>query len=994
MLTGDIIDDRFELLACTGSGGMGTVYRARDRATNDLVAVKVLHEDTEGTMARFTTEAQVLARLEHAHIVRYIAHGIAATGEPYLAMEWLEGEELEARMRRERLGIVEAVELGLRVARALGVAHAQGVVHRDIKPNNIYLVGSSVEKAKILDFGLARIRGKTILTQTGSVIGTPGYMSPEQARGDKDGVDARADVFSLGCVLYECVTGQPAFVGAHVMAVLAKVLLEEAPRARKLREDLPKEFDNLLARMMSKKIALRPANGVEVAEALERISFQLRNAATMESPASLRMTSEESRLVSLVAVLPTAGLGRGGIELLPDKSARIMAVVQTTLEACKATAEPLAGGGVVVMFDGLANAGDVVAVAARSAMRLKEMLPDEIVALFTGRSAGGNPLMVGELIDRTAGFAQSITPKSFPRRFASGIVIDDVSRLLVGGRFVVTESAGHWILEGEPPRDYLKRSVLGQRISCVGRERDIRSMVGYIREGFEQPSARAILMVGPAGIGKSRLRLEIVDLLSAEMPDLFIISGRGDWFGFGSTFSLLRGALRAALLLDTAQSEAEERELLWAAASLCGPWETPRVALCLGELLGVVFPDVSFPAWERAQRDAAFMAESIQEAFVDFMRARAKNGPVLWILEDLHWGDSASTRLIDAMLRDLPEAPIAVLGLGRPDVHEVFPGLWQERPVQSVRLGRLSKKAAEAMVTAILGEATDRSTIDTIVERADGNAFFIEELSRAIVEQRAEQLPDTIAGMVETRIMTLPPAQRLALRAASIFGRKFRMNGAAALIQASLGDMSAVAVFEALIDREFFERRAGAKQMGHDELAFRQALIQQTAYAMLTPRDRLVGHKLAASWLELEGESDRVVLAEHYARGGELGRAIGYYLAAARHALQGGDGPVALDLVKRALACGAEGETENACLSIQSEVLRLAGSDVVLQHAEALFAAGRAEEAKVSLRRLLTDLMDQARELSDSRDRQLFWEKVPVRARAFDLAKQWGVKRT
>lgn len=994
MLTGDIIDDRFELLACTGSGGMGTVYRARDLTTQDLVAIKVLHEDSEGTTARFAKEANVLATLEHAHIVRYIAHGIASTGELYLAMEWLEGEELETRMRRERLGVVECVELGLRVARALGVAHALGVVHRDIKPNNIYLVGSSVEKAKILDFGLARMRGKTILTQTGSVIGTPGYMSPEQARGDREGVDARADVFSLGCVLYECVTGQAAFVGAHVMAVLAKVLLEEAPRARKLRPDLPKEFDNLLARMMSKKMALRPTNGMEVAEALERIAFQLRNTTNIEGPASLRMTSDESRLVSLVAVLPTVGMSPGDTEPLTEKSQRILDIVRSTLEACKATVEPLAGDGVVVMFDGLAHAGDVVAVAARSALRLKELLPLEIVALFTGRSAGGNPLVVGELIDRTAGFAQSITPKSFPRRFASGIVIDDVSRLLVGGRFVVTEGAGHWILEGEPPRDYLKRSVLGHRIPCVGRERDMRSMFEYIREGFEQPSARAILLVGPAGVGKSRLRLEMADQLSAEIPGLVTISGRGDWLGVGSTSGLLRGALRTALQLDTAESEALERERLWEIVSVCGPVDTPRVALCVGEMLGVDFPEVSWSQWDRARRDPAFMAESIQEAFIDFVRARAQIGPLLWILEDLHWGDSASVRLIDAVLRDLSEAPIVVLAVARPEVYEVFPGLWQDRHLQTVRLGRLSKKASEAMTTAILGENIDRRTIDTIVERADGNAFFIEELSRAIVERRAEQLPDTIAGMVETRIMTLPPVQRLALRAASIFGRKFRMNGAAALIQASLGDVSAVAVYEDLIDREFFERRAGAKQMGHDELAFRQALIQQTAYAMLTPRDRVVGHKLAAVWLEGEGELDRVILAEHYGRGGEPARAIGHYLAAAKQALQGGEGIVALDLVKRALACGAEGETENACLAIQTEVLRLAGAEVVLQHAEGLFAAGRAEEAKVSLRRLVTDLLDEARELTDSRARQQFWENVPVRARMFDLAKLWGVKRT
>jgi len=122
MVTGEVIGDRFELQACAGVGGMGSVYRAIDRGTNRLVALKVLHEVSEGTTIRFAKEAEALAALEHPHIVRYVAHGFAASGEPYLAMEWLEGEELEARLGRERLGIEASVDLGLRVARALALA--------------------------------------------------------------------------------------------------------------------------------------------------------------------------------------------------------------------------------------------------------------------------------------------------------------------------------------------------------------------------------------------------------------------------------------------------------------------------------------------------------------------------------------------------------------------------------------------------------------------------------------------------------------------------------------------------------------------------------------------------------------------------------------------------------------------------------------------------------------------------------------------------------
>jgi len=992
MLIGDIIDGRFEILACAGIGGMGTVYRARDLRTQELAAIKVLHEDSEGTTARFSKEAKLLATLEHAHIVKYLAHGFAESGEPYLAMEWLEGEELESRMRREKLGIIETIELGLRVSRALAVAHAQGVVHRDIKPNNLFLVQSAIENVKVLDFGLARIRGNTILTQTGSVIGTPGYMSPEQARGDRNGVDVRADVFSLACVLYECVTGQPVFVGAHVMAVLAKVLLEEAPRARLLRPDLPKEFDNLLARMLSKNPAMRPSNGREVAEALERIAFQLRNA-TGEGPASLRMTSNESRLVSLVAILPTESIKPGQVDPLTDKSQRLLEIAKNSLEAFKATVEPLAGGGVVIMFDGLGNASDGVAVAARSALRLKTLLPQEVVVLFTGRSMASNPLVVGELIDRTASLVQTMSTTSWPSRLASGVVIDESTRALLGGRFVVAEGPGHCILQSERAYDYLKRSVLGRPIPCVGRERDMRSMLEFIKDGFDQSAARAIVLVGPAGIGKSRLRLEVVDRLTADVQNLFLVHGRGDWLGVGSSFGLIRGALRVALQLDAAESEEQERAKLLEAASVCGAENQRRVAAFLGELLGVEFTDEATPELGPARANAPLMAEAIQDAFIEYIQGKARLGPILMVFEDLHWGDAPSVRLIDKILRDLEDLPIGVLAIGRSEVHDVFPGIWQERAIQSLRLGRLSRKAAETMVTAILGDVVDRSSVEMIVERADGNAFFIEELSRAVAEERSEKLPDTIAGMVETRIMALPPPQRLALRAASIFGRKFRMDGAVALIRASLGDRSPDEIFHDLVDRDFFERRPGSRQTGSDILTFRQALIQHAAYAMLTERDRIVGHKLAAEWLESEGEQDCLVLAEHFARGGDKAHAIGYFFGAARQALQGGDGQAALEAVRRALSCGVDGEEDSTHLGIQSEVLRLTDASVVLAHAESLLAAGRPQDAKASLQRLLADLLEQARAMTDPEERRFFWENVPMRGRVFELAKVWGVER-
>src|SRR5262249_20762656 len=156
----------------------------------------------------------------HPSIVRYVSHGVTDEGRQFLAMEWLEGEDLADRLQRGPLDPADAVTLGRRAAEALAIAHARGVVHRDVKPSNLFLVAGDVARVKVLDFGIARIpSGAQAPTRTGNRVGTPRYMSPEQVRGVR-GVDARADVFALGCVLFACLTGRAAFTGTDELAVL------------------------------------------------------------------------------------------------------------------------------------------------------------------------------------------------------------------------------------------------------------------------------------------------------------------------------------------------------------------------------------------------------------------------------------------------------------------------------------------------------------------------------------------------------------------------------------------------------------------------------------------------------------------------------------------------------------------------------------------------------------------------------------------------------
>ncbi len=243
MRDGDRIAGRFLLEARAGTGGMGVVWRAKDEATGGAVALKLLLAP-DISPDWFAREADVLSALHHANVVRHVAHGIAEEGRLFLAMEWLDGEHLGDRLARGPFEVDEAVRLASGIAAGLSVAHARGIVHRDLKPPNIFLVGGDASDIRVLDFGVARVLDAThALTQTGFWVGTPGYMAPEQARAERT-VDSRADVFALGCVLFECLSGTRAFTGEHALAILAKLLLADPPRLMSLRPEVPSALDD------------------------------------------------------------------------------------------------------------------------------------------------------------------------------------------------------------------------------------------------------------------------------------------------------------------------------------------------------------------------------------------------------------------------------------------------------------------------------------------------------------------------------------------------------------------------------------------------------------------------------------------------------------------------------------------------------------------------------------------------------------------------------
>ncbi len=299
----------FEVLEVVGEGGTGLVLRAFDAKLHRVVAIKVMAGSLSAVgpaRRRFVREARAAASVIHENVVAI--HSVDDDGPvPYLVMAFVDGPTLQQRIDREGpLPLAEVLRIGKQIASGLAAAHAQGLVHRDVKPANI-LLENGVERVKITDFGLARAVDDPGLTHQGQVAGTPAYMAPEQASGGR--VDARGDLFSLGSVLYAMCTGQPPFRGESVLAVLRRVC-DETPRpVRRLNPEVPSWLEGLIARLHARDAAKRSGSAAEIAELLERRLAELRDGRAEDRPGA--PTRRRWRILLAALLLAAVGLGSG-----------------------------------------------------------------------------------------------------------------------------------------------------------------------------------------------------------------------------------------------------------------------------------------------------------------------------------------------------------------------------------------------------------------------------------------------------------------------------------------------------------------------------------------------------------------------------------------------------------------------------------------------------------------------------------------------------------
>jgi eukaryotic-like serine/threonine-protein kinase len=563
------------------------------------------------------------------------------------------GDDLDARLGRGPLTVAETLSLAKRLASELAPFHGRGATHGRIGPRRVLLPNGVLAHARLLapDDGGA---------------GEPGYFSPEQARGDAAGPSA--DVFALGAVLFACLTGRTAFPGTHSTAVLARVLLEDAPRVSMIRNDVPDALDALVARMLSKSPLDRPRDGADLAFELAVLDTS-DSGYGMSEPTAPETVAERER-ARLYVVLAAPGGAFAGT------SGELAARLEAATAPLRARVLLLVDGAALALLSGRGISADQAMKAARTALAMRAVLPGASVAAVTGAGVRVAEVPLGEMVERAARMLASSSD-------APAILIDEDLAGLLDGRFLIGGDARGLLLEGERDPGAASRPLGVELDAFVGREREIDALEALFRAAADEEIGRAALITGAAGAGKSRLVRELVDRIALRGEPFSLWIARGDPEREGAPFSLVGDLLRTMAGVRADDPPAIQRQRLRGRVRRhVASRHAARVTGQLAILAGI--PAVS---GDDPLLDEAPHSNAAARALEDLLSVECDARPVLLVLEDLHSADRSSVDLLGKMASALMERRFLVIALARPEVHQRFPDLWAHCDPTVIALG-------------------------------------------------------------------------------------------------------------------------------------------------------------------------------------------------------------------------------------------------------------------------------------------------------------------
>jgi tetratricopeptide (TPR) repeat protein/class 3 adenylate cyclase/tRNA A-37 threonylcarbamoyl transferase component Bud32 len=906
---------RYVVLNVLGAGGMGLVYKARDERLERHVALKFLspHLSTRHeAKQRFLVEARAAAALDHPNVCTIHEIGETPEGHLYLAMPLYEGETLEARLTRGRLSFEQAAPIVAQIARGLSRAHESGVVHRDVKPSNVMLLTDGT--AKILDFGIAQ---RDDLSSTGHGVppGTIAYMSPEHVGGGM--IDHRADIWSLGVLLHEMLTGTRPFGGDDRQSVAAAILSGEPALLATSHPDVPAGIDQVLRRALAKRPEQRYPSMAAFAADLAAL------VPVVEMRAGGTLGSSELSMIADDGEAPPAGERRRAVVLVSTLSDYGTLVEQLAAVDTRRLLEQVRDAAVEVVrrHGGLVNQAigeEIVSLfgvptaheddelrAVRAALELRARVRAlaagaDGIAVRVQSALHVGPVVAQRLNDGPRRFAIVGAPGPVASRLAALAAADDV--LLtpecqrVVAPFVRTDSCPPVVLEADgPPVTPFRitgetgletRLEASERLGLtpyVGRASELALLTTQARRAYGG-HGRVITVVGDAGAGKSRLLYELRERLTST-SGVRLLQGRcrayGDVEAFFPFVEILREALGVRSLSD-AESDTIIARLRAIDESL-----EPFVPLYL-HLLSV--PSDSHPLPRHLQ------GEHLQAALLDALSALvaslARHAPLVVLLEDWHWADAASCAALSRMPEVVAAHSLLFIVTTRPER-----GVPDDGPADDTRLPLAPldfTTSAEIMRAVLRVERVSDELARRLYERTGGNPFFLEQVCSALLEQGAVarttgeavveggaaalSLPDTVQAVIRTRLDKLEPTAREVLRVAAVIGRDFEHT----LIAEVLGrDVDLLSALTRL-------RASGLIQQIRSAYRFTHVLTQEVSYESLLRHQRKTLHDVIGRAIE-RYHPDRLdekaaLLAYHFEHARAWPEAVRYGRRAAERA--------------------------------------------------------------------------------------------------------------
>lgn len=862
--------DRYTGLRPLAAGGMGVVWRAVRLSDGLTVALKTLERLDPDRRSRFVSEAAAIQAIDHPNVVRVLDVGETEDSEPYLAMEWLEGLDLAHRLDHSTVDPFETALIGCAVADGLQAAHDRGVIHRDVKPANVFLCrGGAV---KILDFGLALFAGASPIehaTGVGLLVGTPAFMAPEQVAASRS-EDVTTDVWGLGATLYCAVAGRTPF-RADSLALQADRILHDEPDP--LPPDVPEWLAEILLRALRKDPRARFAGAREMGEALRR-GLGRTSRPPSSTPADGAALVEEVRFV---AVLYAEGVNEAS-------------ALAAMIESANGLARSLPARGLCGIFGVEQWGGDEPERALRVALRARD---DGIAGRFgvaTGRAVRGP---VGELVDEVLASAVSVARND-------GVGVDPETLRRVQGEF---ELGGDRVLAARPTssEESSAPEFDAAEAPLVGREAELALLGAALAGVAEQGSATGWLLTGGAGVGKSRLVDALARTMASEHPGATAIVCNAEAHRTLEGWHALRGAVRRHFDLSSETPPEQAREVL-----LTG---CPSAACAegIGELVGARF--LESPRLSHARSHVQHMQDLIVVSLGEWLESLARRGPLLLALEDAQWADRQTLAAFETLVAILESSPAFFIATEREGAPDRLPGF------RRLEIGPLPRDATRRLIGAVLPAALD-GLADELFERAGGNPYLTLELAQAHREGKPG-LPASVETAMQGRLDALPAPLKDLVRRASVLGRTFTADALR-----GLGAPSPEIDLEELRRRGLvtFDRSGAARAW-----RFRHALLSEVAYSSLTAEQRASLHATATVVLASSPGTPAAEIARHLEAAGRPEAAIVEWRRALDDARRAADGTSALAAADRLLGTAVSRADELAMRESRLEALIFLG---------------------------------------------------------------------